>query len=319
MCYSVCRVISQWRLGWRGGGGGGGGEWHVTCQWGGGVKWTVRPTPRDLLGGEGGGEIRKKRRRWKEGENKGRKKGRREWEKARGGGGGEGGGEIRKKRRRWKEGENKGMKKGRREWEKARGGGGRGRGGGRSSEDWNANCDIIQICIVVCVVIRVTLTGSPTGWQGAERVSGDKWLMDRLRQTDRDGVARLRLQTSSGTLDSFHFPPLTQKVSTFVPRVSKKFMVEMFFFRQKLRPWEGFDQMSAFWSMFWFKPFRNFLRKITIFRNFDQWSEILSMSVGRPLSQGVCPSLALGSRIKSGHIYLPDIIKFAEYRATNVI
>jgi hypothetical protein len=49
--------------------------------------------------------------------------------------------------------------------------------------------------------------------------------------------------------------------------------------------------MSAFWSMFWFKPFRNFLRKITIFRNFDQWSEILSMSDGRPLSQGVCPSL----------------------------
>jgi hypothetical protein len=43
--------------------------------------------------------------------------------------------------------------------------------------------------------------------------------------------------------------------------------------------------------MFWFKPFRNFLRKITIFRNFDQWSEILSMSDGRPLSQGVCPSL----------------------------
>jgi hypothetical protein len=33
--------------------------------------------------------------------------------------------------------------------------------------------------------------------------------------------------------------------------------------------------------MFWFKPFRNFLRKITIFRNFDQWSEILSMSDGR--------------------------------------
>ena len=49
-----------------------------TCQWGGGAKWTVRPTPRDLLGGEGGGEIRKKRRRWKEGENKGMKKGRRE-------------------------------------------------------------------------------------------------------------------------------------------------------------------------------------------------------------------------------------------------
>ncbi len=33
-------------------------------------------------------------------------------------------------------------------------------------------------------------------------------------------------------------------------------MVEMFFFRQNLRPWEGSDQMSAFWSMFWCKPFR---------------------------------------------------------------
>ena len=65
----------------------------------------------------------------------------------------------------------------------------------------------------------------------------------------------------------------------------------MIFFHQNLRPWEGSDQMSAFWSMFWFKPFRNFLRKITIFRNFDQWSEILSMSDGRPLSQGVCPPL----------------------------
>jgi hypothetical protein len=53
--------------------------------------------------------------------------------------------------------------------------------------------------------------------------------------------------------------------------------------------------MSAFWSMFWFKPFQNFLRKITIFRYFNQWSEILSMSDGRPLSQGVCPSLSAPS------------------------
>ena len=30
---------------------------------------------------------------------------------------------------------------------------------GHIREDGNANCDIIQICIVVCVVIRVTLTG----------------------------------------------------------------------------------------------------------------------------------------------------------------
>ncbi len=50
--------------------------------------------------------------------------------------------------------------------------------------------------------------------------------------------------------------------------------------------------MSAFWSMFWFKPFQNFLRKIAIFRKFDHWSEILSMSAGRPLSQGVCPPLS---------------------------
>jgi hypothetical protein len=53
--------------------------------------------------------------------------------------------------------------------------------------------------------------------------------------------------------------------------------------------------MSAFWSMFWFKPFRNFLRKIAIFRNFDHWSELLSMSAGRPLSQGVCPPLLRGA------------------------
>ncbi len=46
-------------------------------------------------------------------------------------------------------------------------------------------------------------------------------------------------------------------------------------------------------SMFWFKSFRKFFRKIAIFRNFDHWSEILSMSAGRPLSQGVCPPLVL--------------------------
>ena len=91
---------------------------------------------------------------------------------------------------------------------------------GHILEDGNTYCDIIQICIVVCVVIRVTLTGSvghPPGDRGRREypVSGAKWLMDRLRQTDRDGVAPLRLQTSSGTY-SFHFPPLTQKVSTFL-------------------------------------------------------------------------------------------------------
>jgi hypothetical protein len=43
--------------------------------------------------------------------------------------------------------------------------------------------------------------------------------------------------------------------------------------------------------MFWFKSFRKIFRKIAIFRNFDHWSEILSMLAGRPLGQGVCPSL----------------------------
>ncbi len=43
--------------------------------------------------------------------------------------------------------------------------------------------------------------------------------------------------------------------------------------------------------MFWFKSFRKFFRKIVIFRNFNHWSEILSVSAGRPLGQGVCPSL----------------------------
>ncbi len=46
-------------------------------------------------------------------------------------------------------------------------------------------------------------------------------------------------------------------------------------FAKNLRSFDGFDQMSAFWSMFWFKPFRNFLQKIVIFRTFDHWSEIL--------------------------------------------
>ncbi len=62
--------------------------------------------------------------------------------------------------------------------------------------------------------------------------------------------------------------------------------------------------------MFWFKPFRNFLRKISIFRNFDQWSEILSVSDGRPLGQGVCPSLVAGLRALG--IETPDYIKLLE-------
>ena len=62
-------------------------------------------------------------------------------------------------------------------------------------------------------------------------------------------------------------------------------------FAKNLRSFDGFDQMSAFWSMFRFRSFRIFCEKIAIFRTFDHWSEILSMSAGRPLGQGVCPSL----------------------------
>ncbi len=53
--------------------------------------------------------------------------------------------------------------------------------------------------------------------------------------------------------------------------------------------------MSGLWSMFWFKSFRKFFWKIAIFRTFDHWSEILSMSAGRPISQGVCPPLLAGT------------------------
>ncbi len=54
-----------------------------------------------------------------------------------------------------------------------------------------------------------------------------------------------------------------------------------------------FDQMSGLWSMFWFKSFRKNFRKITIFCTFDHWSEILSLSAGRPISQDACPALRI--------------------------
>jgi hypothetical protein len=114
--------------------------------------------------------------------------------------------------------------------------------------------------------------------------------MDRLRQTVTAWLASL--QTSSGT---YSFPPPSPKkfLHSFLGclKNTRSRFKSFYFFRKKLRSLEGFDQMSAFWSMFWFKPFRNFLRKIAIFRKFDHWSEILSMSAGRPLSQGVCPPL----------------------------
>jgi hypothetical protein len=68
--------------------------------------------------------------------------------------------------------------------------------------------------------------------------------------------------------------------------------LNLFFFREKFRSFVDFEQMSGLWSMFWFKSFRKIFRKIAIFRNFNHWSEILSLSADRPISQDVCPPLA---------------------------
>jgi hypothetical protein len=67
--------------------------------------------------------------------------------------------------------------------------------------------------------------------------------------------------------------------------------LNLFFFHEKFRSFDDFEQRSGLWLMFWFKSFRKFFQKIAIFRNFDHWSEILLMSASRPLSQGVCPPL----------------------------
>ena len=134
---------------------------------------------------------------------------------------------------------------------------------------------------------------------GGERVSGDKWTAS-ARQTVTAWLA------SRHPLELIHFPPSPKKfLHSYLGCLKSSWsrFKSFYFFRKKLRPLEGFDQMSAFWSMFWFKPFRNFLRKITIFRTFDQWSEILSMSDGRPLSQGVCPSLPSWKRVETFAFY----------------
>ena len=141
-------------------------------------------------------------------------------------------------------------------------------------------------CVVVCVVIRVTLTGSP-----GDRGRREYPVLNGPPPPDRDRVARLPPDI---LWNLFISPPSPKKfLHSFLGCLKSSWsrFKSFYFFRKKLRPLEGFDQMSAFWSMFWFKPFRNFLRKNAIFRRFDHWSEILSMSAGRPLSQGVCPPL----------------------------
>jgi hypothetical protein len=106
-------------------------------------------------------------------------------------------------------------------------------------------------------------------------------------------------------------PLLAEWCSTFYLRCLKNARSRFkffFFFCEKFRLFDDFEQMSGLWSMFWFKSFRKFFRKIAIFRNFDHWSEILSMSAGRPLSQGVCPPLPIllqpNRQTDPGNIYI---------------
>ena len=76
--------------------------------------------------------------------------------------------------------------------------------------------------------------------------------MDRLRQTDRDRMAWL----ASRHPGLIPFPPSPKKfLHSFLGclKNSRSRFKSFYFFRKKLRSFEGFDQMSAFWSMFWFK------------------------------------------------------------------
>jgi hypothetical protein len=136
---------------------------------------------------------------------------------------------------------------------------------------------------VWCGVTRVT--GSPPGCRG-RRISGAKW---NVRLPTRPWP-----RGSQKTSWTYSFPPSPKKfLHSFLGclKNSRSRFKSFIFFRKKLLSFEVFDQMSAFWSMFWFKPFRNFLRKIAILWTFDHWSEILSLSAGRPISQDVCPPL----------------------------
>jgi hypothetical protein len=112
---------------------------------------------------------------------------------------------------------------------------------------------------------------------------------------DRQTVTAWLADRHPGT---YSFPPSPKKfLHSFLGclKNSRSRFKSFIFFRKKLRSFDGFDQMSALWSMFWFKTFRNFLRKI--FWTFDHWSEILSLSAGRPISQGVCPALLYSTAV----------------------
>ena len=98
-------------------------------------------------------------------------------------------------------------------------------------------------------------------------------------------ILQLSINSSGGQISTKH---LTTSIKPFFATCRLPQYPE---FAKNLRSFDGFDQMSAFWSMFWFKSFRNFLRKIAIFRTFDHWSEILYWSAGRPIIQDVCPPL----------------------------
>ena len=143
---------------------------------------------------------------------------------------------------------------------------------------------------MVCVVIRVTLTGSPPPGDRGRR-SGAKWTASARRT-----VTAWLASGSRHPLELIHFifPPSHKKfLHSYLGCLKSSWsrFKSFYFFSQKITIIWRFRTNVGNWSMFWFKSFRKFFRKIAIFRNFVHWSEILSVSAGRPLGQGVCPSL----------------------------
>ncbi len=67
-----------------------------------------------------------------------------------------------------------------------------------------------------------------------------------------------------------------------------------FFFAKNYDLLTILNKCRDFGRCFGLNLFEKFFAKIVIFCTFDHWSEILSLSAGRPISQGVCPPLVGG-------------------------
>ena len=143
----------------------------------------------------------------------------------------------------------------------------------------------------ICPSVPILELSIACGWGGrgggrGREILGAKWT---VRPTPRDLWLPHFLQIL------LSLPPPTELLHLSV-RCLKNSMSRFksfYFFSRKISIIWRFRTNVGNWSMFWFKSFRKIFRKIAIFRNFDHWSEILSMSAGRPLGQGVCPSLIL--------------------------